>query len=290
MPFQSLDHLIQKISHGNHHRWEWGARLGASALTQSRWYDLSRFHRSGPANTYPGTAKAWVSCDDSAGNGTEIFGFPHGGNVTPSTKHLVNAGVLSNASGFLMLVDLQGYWPGIALNTTDLQTLSGTPTLRYSSGQGCQMFFVTTTAPTTETPSIDVRYTNQSGVGDKSLGRTVDLTAAAIQGHISHSGSAANNIGPFLPLAAGDYGVQNVASVQLSVAHGGSGVGALAIAAPLMTIPLTANNVMVDRDLVAATPSLPRIYDGACLTWLLYSTSATGAGTSYWGYLDFAWE
>jgi hypothetical protein len=111
-----------------------------------------------------------------------------------------------------MLVDMQGYWPEISLSTNTLQSLSGTPTLRYTNGEGCRMYMVTTTAPTTGTPSLTVSYTNQAGTSGRSLGRTTALTASAIQQHILHSGNAANNIGPFLPLAAGDYGVQNVAS------------------------------------------------------------------------------
>lgn len=46
--------------------------------------------------------------------------------------------------GTLMLVDLQGYWPGISNNTTSAQTLVGTPSLRYANGAGCRLYWVQT--------------------------------------------------------------------------------------------------------------------------------------------------
>jgi hypothetical protein len=294
MAFQSLDHLIQKMSGGNHFRYDFGFHTGTSGFTASRWYDLSRGHRSGANNTYPGTASAWVTCDESTGNGTGVFGILHGGNKTPATKHVINTGAFSGpatsgGTGTLLLVDMQGYWPGVALNSASSQALSGTPTLRYTNGEGCRLYLATTTAPTTGTPSVSISYTNQTGTPGQSLGATVNLTASAIQQHILHTGIAAGNYGPFLPLADGDYGVQNVASVQLSGAMGGSGVAALVLARPILSIPLTVGSVMVDRDLLTGTPGLPLIKDGACLTWLYYSTAATAGSTTFTGYIDFAW-
>ncbi len=292
MAFQSLDHLIQRMSGENHFRYDWAYQTGASAFTAARWYDISRGHRSGANNTYPGTALTWVTCDEATGNGTETFGMLHGGNKSPATKHVINAGGFGGVAtgvGFLLLVDMQGYWPGISLSANTLQTLSGTPSLRYTNGEGCRLYTVTTTAPTTGTPNLSVSYTNQAGTPNRSLGSTVSLTASAVQQHILHSGTAADNQGPFLPLASGDYGVANVASVQLSAAMGGSGVAALVLAKPILSIPLTTGAVMVDRDLLTATPGLPLIKEGACLTWLYYSTAATAAGATFMGYIDFAW-
>lgn len=292
MAFQSLDHLIQKMSNGNQFRADWGFNVGVQNPVLSRWYDLSRGHRTGPSNSYLGTALNWVSCNYTAGNGSEIFGIPHGGNKSPATKHAINLGAfgsIATAVGTLLLVDMQGYWPGIALNSASAQTLSGTPSLRYTNGEGCRLYMVTTSAPTTGTPSLSISYTNQAGISGRSLGATVDLTASAVQTHILHSGTAANNYGPFLPLADGDYGVRDVASVTLSAAMGGSGVAALVLARPILSIPLTVGGVMVDKDMLTATPGLPQIKDDACLTWLYYTRATTSSGATFQGYIDFAW-
>jgi phage tail sheath gpL-like len=114
------------------------------------------------------------------------------------------------------------------------------------------------------------------------------MTASAIVGHISHSGTAANNYGPFLPLASGDTGVSNVASVTMSAANT-AGVMALCLAKPLLTLPLTTVSVAAERDLLNQLPSLPRVMDGACLTWLYFAGAATGASTNFYGAVEFGW-
>jgi hypothetical protein len=113
------------------------------------------------------------------------------------------------------------------------------------------------------------------------------MTASAITPHISHSGLAANNYGPFLPLASGDTGVSTVATVTFSAAN--TGTGALCLARPLLTIPLTTAAVAVERDLVNQLPSMPRVIDGACLVWLYFAGAATAASTNFYGHLELGW-
>ena len=36
-------------------------------------------------------------------------------------------------------------------------------------------------------------------------------------------------------------------------------------------------------------PSLPRVFDGACLTWLMYAGAATPVASAFYGHLDTAW-
>jgi hypothetical protein len=290
MAFSSLDHLISKTTRGSAYRTDFTTGLMSAASIIGRWYDTSGYHRSYPANAYAGTSLTWTSCNETNGNGTQIFGLPHGRNVASETKHVINASAAISAGfGVCMLVDLQGYWPGINTNSSSQQNLSGTPTLRYSNGEGCQMYFVQTTAAGATPSNISVSYTNQSATSGRSLLSTVAMSPSATVGTISHSGIAANNCGVFLPLAAGDQGVQNVASVTLSSAMG-AGAGALCIVKPILTIPLTTTYVMSERDMMSYFPSTPRIYDGACLIWLFFAhTTATAATTNLYGHLDFAW-
>jgi hypothetical protein len=290
MAFQALDHMIQKVSGGNFYRWDWSAVIPAT-LTASRWYDLSSTMRSQPANAWAGTSLAWRTCDESTGNGTQIFGMPHGGNVSTATKHVITAtggSGTSTALGVLQLIDMQGYWPGISTASASAQTLTGTPSLRYTNGAGCRLYWVQTVAAGATPHNIALSYTNTAGTPGQALGRTVSMTASAIVNHISHSGTAAGNIGPFLPLAAGDTGVQNVASVTFS-ASSGAGSGALVLAKPLLTIPLTTGFLLTERDCISMLPSLPEIKDGACLTWMFYTHAATAASSNMHGNLDLGW-
>jgi hypothetical protein len=291
MGFSSLDDLVTEMTAGKSWRADWNKITGGSAYTAGRWYDLSSLAGTPIANAWAGTALTFTECDESAGNGTQIFGMRHGGNVSTDTKHAVNvsavSGVATAVPSVLMLVDMEGYWPGISNNSTSAQTLSGTPSLRYSNGVGLRLYAVQTSVGGAGAQNIAVSYTDQDGNTGNTLPVTVACTASAIVGHISHSGTAANNYGPFLPLASGDYGVRNVASVTMSAAT--TGTFALVLCRPLLTLPLVTASVLAERDLLNQLPSLPRIYDGACLTWLYFAGAATAASTNLYGSLEVAW-
>ena len=291
MPFSSMDDLVNEITSGKFNRNDWNKLTGAAAYTAGRWFDLSGLAGTPVANAFAGTALAWRTCDEATGNGTQIFGLPHGGNVSPDTKHVLNVSALTAvATGVpaqLMLVDLQGYWPGITNNSATAQTLTGTPSLRYANGAGCRLFWVQTATAGATAQNIAVSYSNTVPTSGRALPVTVAMTASAIAPHISHSGTAANNYGPFLPLASGDTGVSAVASVTFSAAN--TGTGALCLARPLLTLPLTTASVAAERDLLNQLPSLPRVMDGACLTWLYFAGAATGAATNFYGSVEFGW-
>jgi hypothetical protein len=286
-----MDDLISEMTSGKFSRADWNKLTGAAAYTAGRWYDFSALGGTPVANAWAGTALAWRTCDEATGNGTQIFGIPHGGNVSPDTKHILNvSAVTAVATGVpaqLMLVDLQGYWPSISNNTTSAQTLTGTPSLRYTNGAGCRLFWVQTATAGATAQNIAVSYSNTTPTSGRTLPVTVAMTASAITPHISHSGTAANNYGPFLPLASGDTGVSTVATVTFSAAN--TGTGALCLARPLLTLPITTASVAGERDLLNQLPSLPRVMDGACLTWLYFAGAATAASTNFYGSLEMAW-
>jgi len=291
MAIQSIDQLVTAISAGKTTRYDFNKITGGSAYTAGRWYDFSMLGGSPIANAWAGTALAWKTCAEATGNGTQIFGMPHGGNVSTDIKHLLNMNAWSTAAtgvpGTLMLVDLQGYWPGISNNTSSAQTLTGTPSLRYANGAGCRLYWVQTSAAGATAQNIALSYTDQSANTGNTLPVTVAMTASGIAGHISHSGVAANNYGPFLPLASGDSGVQNVASVTFSAAN--TGTGALCLARPIAQITLSVAGLMTEKDLLNQIPSLPRIYDGACHVWLWGAGAATAASTTFAGGLETVW-
>lgn len=292
MGFSSMDDLVNEITtNGKFNRVDWNKITGATAYTAGRWFDFGGLGGYPVANAFAGTALTWTSCNETTGNGTQIFGLPNGGNVSTDTKHILNvSAVTAVATGVpsqLMLVDLQGYWPGITNNSAVAQTLSGTPTLRYTNGAGCRLFWVQIAAAGATAQTLSLSYSNTVPTSGRALPVTVSMTASAIAGHISHSGTAANNYGPFLPLASGDTGVSNVASVTFSAAN--TGTGALCLARPLLTLPITTASVAAERDLLNQLPSLPRVVDGACLVWLYFAGAATAGSTNFYGSVEFGW-
>lgn len=293
MTIQSIDQLISAITAGQNTRYDWNKQTAASPYTAGRWYDLSCLPGLPVANSFAGTALTWKTCDESTGNGTDIFGIPNGGNVSTSIKHLLNMSCWSAAAtsvpGTLMLIDMQGYWPGIDMNVATSQTLLGSPSLRYSSGAGLRLF-LTARATTGATPhNIAYSYTNQAGSTGRVNPVTVSATASAIVGHIVHSGSVASNYGPFLPMASGDSGIQTVASIQLSAGSGSASTAALVLCRPVAQISISVAGLMTEKDLLNQIPSLPRMFDGACLTWIYAAGTSTAASTLFNGALEFVW-
>ena len=180
---------------------------------------------------------------------------------------------------------------------------SGTNTMtcfnaRYANGAGCQAFFVVQTAPTAGGPTLsasayDSTTTATPGTGTRAFQGSVVMNAAAnaYAGRIIHSGNAAGNYGPFLPLQGSDLGIGRINSFTLSAgtAYTGSGVLALCICKPIIDIALPVTGMWCERDLRNQLPSMPQIQDGACLAWLLFGTGATTTASPFNSTLDFAW-
>jgi len=175
-------------------------------------------------------------------------------------------------------------------------TLTVTPN-RYADGAGLRMYTVmTATATNTLTPVVSAsgfQYTNSAGSTGRVLGAVVNYTVGGTsippQGKIPHSGVASANYAPYLPMQAGDVGVRRVTQYQLSTAYGSAQAGALVLCKPLATIPIVTAAVAGERNLVMQLPSMPRVYDGACLGMIFFPGAATAANTPLMGYIDFAW-
>lgn len=230
---------------------------------------------------------------DDAGTGREA-GIWHGGNVSPDTKHLINMGVWTTAStsaaAVIYLVDLLGCYPKIQTNSSSVQTLNNTATLpRYTDGKGVRAFYALNTANGANAQNFAMTYTAPGPVSGRSLGAVVSNTASAVTGHMSHTGVAAGNFGPFLPLSGGDTGIVSVQSAQFSAASASAGFVDLVLCKPLAAIPVTTAFIAAERDLLTQLPSLPRIYDGAVLGLIVQAGGVVASGNQWQGYIETAW-
>lgn len=288
MAIQSQDQLITSLTSGKTWRADWNKITGGAAYTAGRWYDLSPLAGTPIANAWTGTA-----LNAQVPNETTGFGLYHGGNVSTDIKNLLNMGAVSAVAtavpSTLMLVDMCLYYPGISMNSATAQTLVNTNTLtRYTTGAGLRAGLVIQTSAGATAHNIAISYTNQAGTAGRTLPVTVAGTASAIAPHLTHSGTAANNYGAFLPLASGDTGIRSVQTLTLSAASGG-GTAALCLYKPLMEIPITTASVYAERDLLNQLPSLPIIQDEACLTWLLFTGGALAATSNIFGKVTSVW-
>lgn len=180
---------------------------------------------------------------------------------------------------------------GIVVPYTDAGTGTHTMSIqipRYLDGRGCRMFITARSTLGSTAHNIAYTYTNDDGL-TRSNPVTVAGTASAIVPHLVHSGTAANNYGPFLPLASGDFGVTKVNTIQLSAASGSASTAAVVVVRPLVSITLGVAGLMVEKDLLNQVPSLPRVIDNACLGFLLGTNAATAAATTFAGHIETIW-
>jgi hypothetical protein len=219
----------------------------------------------------------------------------HGGDVSPATKHLMAASAWSPATaavpGVFILCDILGCYPRVDMNTAVAQTLVNNDAIpRYATGAGVRAFVANTVASGATAHNIDTfKYTNSVPTSDRLLPVPVAGTASAGIANVMHSGVAANQYGPFLPMADGDNGVLSVQEFKLSAATAAAGLASIVLARPLMQLPIVAASIVTERDLMSQMPSMPRIFDGAYLGWLFYCGAALANASSLYGHLDVAW-
>jgi hypothetical protein len=202
--------------------------------------------------------------------------------------HRTGAGT-GNVATSLANIDAASY---VATSNTGSGTHTATLYLgdrAPAEGAGVQMFITPSVALGAGVPNIQITYNAQDGHTGAVTPAVLPISnATAPIGQIEYAGTAAGKYGPFVPLAAADGGVRMATQFSYNVTHT-SGTTNLCLCRPLLTLPMTTIGVAAERDLVNQLPSLPRVYDGACLTWIMYAGAATPVSSNFNGHLDFAW-
>lgn len=184
---------------------------------------------------------------------------------------------------------------GTAINITDAG--SGTHNIltlfqRYTNGAGLKAFMWNTnaTALGAATPNLSIGYTNSSQTASRATPTTLPIgNSAAANGSVIYSGTGSGKYGPYMPMQSGDSGIAQIDSVTISTSYV-SGEFSIAIAKPLITMPMTTIGVASEREFLSQVPGgAPRIYDGAALYGMLYSGAATPTNSAFFGHLDFTW-
>ena len=293
--FTSQDDLINQVStNGKFYRSDWQkSTFATTAHTAGLWYSLFRGGGNPPADTILGTGTnlAFQALTDTTANAT---GIPHGGNVGNYKQILsvaAQTAAATTAPCVLMLVDLLGFYPITSVTTTGDQALNNTVTLpRYTDGAGVQAFITPSTVMGAATPNIRLTYTDSSGTAGNLTPATLPIgNSAAAVTSIVYSGTGSGKYGPFMPLAIGDSGIRSVQQFNLSASYV-SGVLNLVLCKPLLTIPITTLGVTAERDLVNQFNSMPKVYDGACLAWIMLAGAATPVASPISGHLEFGWS
>lgn len=207
-------------------------------------------------------------------NGSTNGRLPVGPDVATDLRHLMRFGANTPSTtvtpATLMLVDLIHVYPSCVLTGTP-STLSNHPTwtgtgdTRMTNANGVQCSLLVTTALSAGSGQITPTYFDQAGNSQAAPRSLYAVSATTPAGSFYADGGAALTLGaPFMPLAAGDYGVQRIVSYAINTG-GTSGVGAFLLYRPIATIPLAATVVPSERAFMGELLTIPRIYDDACL-------------------------
>jgi hypothetical protein len=185
---------------------------------------------------------------------------------------------------------------GTAINITDAGTGTHTMTWllpRYTNGAGVQAIFFNSnaTALGAATPNLSLGYTNSAQASSRATPTTLPVgKTAASNSHILYTGATgAGKYNYTVPLQSGDAGIAEVNTIQNSTNYL-SGEYSVALIRELGRFPLSTLGLSVERNFMFETPSLPRIYDGAALYFLVGSGVATPANSAFSGHLDFVWR
>ena len=185
---------------------------------------------------------------------------------------------------------------GTVINITDAGTGTHTVTWllpRYTNGAGLNAMFFNpaATAMGAATPNLSLGYTNSSQVSSRATPTVLPVgKTAASNSHILYTGATgAGKYNYAVPRQSGDSGIAQIDTIQNSVSYV-SGTYTVALYKELARFPITTLGVAAERDFLNQLPSLPRIYDGAALYFVVGSGAATPANSAFSGHLDFIWN
>ena len=300
--FPTYDALLNAITvNGTRYSAVWSKGHTTAPSVALNWYDMWPVAGVPAAGTYAGSASASLQLTDASTGSLSHFG-----NVYTATKHLISISGMFTAGATpptLVLYDRPVHYGQVPFNAVALNTFTqtNTPTsTRYStnSDSGCKiMICVQTLFGATASQITTLGYTNQAGTASQvapcsATTTNVIVSAAAPTATlgarvVSPCSTAAGTqvMGPYMPLATGDVGVQLIKNMTTSAAN--TGTMTFAMVRPLAILPLATLGAVSEKDLVMMVAGMERVFDGACLSFLAYFPVATAA--TFTGNVDVAW-
>lgn len=195
----------------------------------------------------------------SATAGAIPFVNPTGGLLS----YLARCQAYLSGVGVPILYDRLWHCSGILTNTASAQTITtpGALTRPDANGADVELWGEVYTAPGATGATWTVVYTNQDGTASRVATYTHPANAESV-----------GQMFPFL-LQAGDTGVRSVQSLTCSISSGTAGNIGLTLLRRVAEFPIMVANGGLVLD--AFDLGLPRIYDDACLCWMLLCSGVT---------------
>lgn len=218
-------------------------------------------------------------------------GFEHGNAVSPAIKFVHRLGFLPGSPVYhgavFYLLDYLLYYPFIDESDTDAQVMDNTtPLPRYTDGDGVMMMAVSVGAHIGGS-TFSVNYTNSDGVAGRTSATVTITTIQVVNGTIIHSAPTATGRGPFIPLQAGDKGVQSVQSVTMD-GVGDVGLFALVLVKPITNLHVPRFDAPAEVDSLKDHAKLPVVQDDAYLNLIGHGVGSS-SGIVFHAYAEFVW-
>ena len=197
---------------------------------------------------------------------------------------------------FMLATSYANAVAGTQINITDAGTGTHTASWllpRYTNGAGLNAMFFNpaSTALGAATPNLSLGYTNSAQTGSRATPTVLPVgKTAASNSHIIYTGATgAGKYNYAVPRASGDSGIAQIDTIRNSISYV-SGSYTVALYKELARFPVTTLGVAAERDFLNQLPSLPRIYDGAALYFVVGSGAATPTNSAFSGHLDFVYN
>lgn len=268
----------------------------STATITSSYVDYTYFAGSPLANFYASTPLEAAYVDDTRG-----IRIP---DVSPARQFLKTLNVMSAASAQnstanrqqqTSLCDYLIYYPFIDTDSTDQQDMTQAVSIpRYTSGR---VLAIAQSASST-IGQFTMTYTNQDGVGGR-ISPNCFTQIVAGGGQSVNADISGGGFHPFVPLAAGDSGVQSIESVTFTAV--GGGLMALVIVKPLLTFFVAEEcrretsgglnsfgSSTEYNSVIMGKP--PEIKNGAILGLITKCQGGSLASSTLVGYLETVWN
>jgi hypothetical protein len=178
----------------------------------------------------------------------------------PDQKHLLTFGSVLNGVGSLRIYDRLVAVSGLDLTAVAARVVNSAALTRYTSGLGVEAWVEVTTATSVTAPEVTMDYVDEANVAR--VGTVLVFPAAAT--NLRWMGR--------LPILAPSNGIKSVTNLNVTVAST-TGICNVVLLKPLATIAIP-SSIWNERDQVLQLTSLPRIYDGASLAFMVYASSS----------------
>lgn len=290
MAFSGVDSIIASRTSGKTKRINWNKTVVTGATSAAgRWHEMLSGGGTGGAMVLTGTAGAGVAC-----NAATVGALPIGPNVATDLRHLLSAMAITGGAtltpAVILLTDIIHMYRSCALVTTPTAltahpTWTGTGDTRMTNANGVECSLIVTTAGTAGNGQITPTYLDQGGASQAAPSSLYAPSATAPAGCLYGQTNTAVTVGgPYMPLATGDSGVQQITSYAINTGLT-TGVGCFVLHRPIAEVPLAAANVPNMLEWILGE----RIYDDACLGMFIQIGGAATVGQQVTGSLGTVW-